>query len=182
MIVSGGHTDEEAAALYDAGAFAVVGKPFRIDELTAMINLGLSCRFYEQQSGSQGIARKHLRVLLAEDHKNTLRMMESVLTNMGHDALTAGDGLEAINEFAGCRGRGEKVDLLITDYKMPRINGLQLIRALKNIDPELQVVVVTAHAHIIDGDVFSRAGVLAVFEKPFSVDDIKGVIDSIQNK
>ena len=81
------------------------------------------------------------RVLIADDSPLVLRMIEKIVMEAGFIALTAKDGLEAVETALT-----EPVDLVILDVTMPRMNGYQACRLLKN-DPstrQLPVVILTS--------------------------------------
>jgi CheY-like chemotaxis protein len=132
-----------------------------------------------QKPPSEGLMqkRKCMNVLIVDDHKNTLRLMAIAVTGLGHDVRTAKDGEEALREFESSSFNGERVDLVLTDYKMPGMDGLELLKRLKEIDPDLKVIVVTAHYELIDLQAFKDAGALDVMSKPLGREEIEGAIE-----
>jgi CheY-like chemotaxis protein len=80
--------------------------------------------------------RKPLTILLVDDEKNMRRVMEIFIRGMGHRPVTASSGNEALRIFR--RGR---IDLVISDYQMPGMDGLKLFKELKKLDPEVSVKV-----------------------------------------
>jgi CheY-like chemotaxis protein len=127
--------------------------------------------------------RKHLNILIAVDHKNILRMLSIVICGMGHNPMTAKDGKEALDMFILQRERGEPVDLVITDFDMPRMDGLELLKALKTIAPEVPVIIMTSHYNTIDEKLRERlrqmeeCGALAVMDKNISIIDLERAVE-----
>ena len=69
------------------------------------------------------------RILIAEDDPTSLGLLKGRLEEWGHDVLPAADGAEALQKLEGTR-----VDLVISDWKMPRADGVELCRLLKGAD------------------------------------------------
>lgn len=80
-----------------------------------------------------------LRVLMAEDERLAAEVIEEGLVEAGFEVLAANDGQEAID----IADNGAGFDLLLTDLKMPRLDGKGLIAALRARRPDLPVVVMT---------------------------------------
>src|SRR5260370_39134021 len=80
----------------------------------------------------------HARILLVDDNANGLAARRSVLEELGYGIVTAANGPEALEKFAV-----EKFDLVITDYRMPRMDGLELISRLRKLAPDLPIVLVS---------------------------------------
>ena len=79
------------------------------------------------------------KILVVEDHDSARFLYQEELTEAGYDVLAAADGQEALDLL-----QKQKIDLLITDIKMPHISGAALINQLHSTDPKLPVIVVSA--------------------------------------
>ena len=77
-------------------------------------------------------------ILLVDDNKLGLSARKSVLEELGHKIATASNGVDAMEQFGD-----SKFDLVVTDYKMPRMNGLELIVGLRKIAPDLPVILIS---------------------------------------
>jgi CheY-like chemotaxis protein len=126
--------------------------------------------------GPMGRSRQ-LSILVVDDHRNILRMLSIVLSGLGHNSVTARDGKEALETFILQKERGESIDLVITDFKMPKMDGFQLLKELKKIAPEVPVIVMTAHYGLIDPKRFEKAGALAVMDKNISIIDLENAVE-----
>jgi CheY-like chemotaxis protein len=80
------------------------------------------------------------RILLVDDNANGLAARKSVLEELGYRIVTCTSGAEALEQFAAC-----KFDLVVTDYKMPRMDGLELIGRLRKSTPDLPIVLVSGY-------------------------------------
>ena len=84
------------------------------------------------------------RVLIAEDEASLRRLLGMLLANSGYKIILAADGREALNRLSG----GDVFDLVITDLKMPRLDGMSLVRRVHQNWPDLPVLVITAFGTI----------------------------------
>ena len=77
-------------------------------------------------------------ILLVDDNANGLKARRSVLEDLGYIIVTACNGIDALEQFAP-----HKFNLVVTDYKMPRMDGLELIGRLREREPELPIVLLS---------------------------------------
>jgi CheY-like chemotaxis protein len=101
----------------------------------------------------------HLKILVVDDNANGLAARRSVLEELGHKITTAPSGAEAYVLF-----QEQKFDLLVTDYKMPRMDGLELISRVRTLRPELPVILISGFADTLGLDEEST-GADAVIQK-----------------
>jgi len=80
------------------------------------------------------------QILIIDDEKPTLAMFRLLLGAYGYDVLTAENGQKGIDIF-----KEERPSTVFTDIKMPGMDGLAVLKALKAIDPAIQVIVITGH-------------------------------------
>jgi CheY-like chemotaxis protein len=83
-------------------------------------------------------AAPHGRILLVDDNMNGLTARKTVLEELGHKILLASSGAEALDQI-----RQHKFDLIVTDYKMPRMDGIELIGHLRREVPGVPVVLIS---------------------------------------
>lgn len=81
-----------------------------------------------------------LHVLVAEDEPLAAMAIEDLLSCKGYRVTVAGDGLEAIERY-----RTDPADVIITDLRMPRMDGYRLIRELRSLCPTLPIIIMTGH-------------------------------------
>jgi CheY-like chemotaxis protein len=82
----------------------------------------------------------HARILLVDDNAHGLCARKTVLEELGHRISTATSGADAIEQFGS-----HKFDLVVTDYKMPRMDGLELIKRLRKQVPGLPIVLISGY-------------------------------------
>jgi CheY-like chemotaxis protein len=83
-------------------------------------------------------ATRPARILLVDDNPNGLSARKQVLEELGHRIATASNGPDALEQFTR-----HKFDLVVTDYKMPRMDGAELITKLRKQAPELPIILVS---------------------------------------
>jgi len=106
--------------------------------------------------------KAHGRILVVEDDGEMRSLLEDILAEEGYRATGAPDPLSALMILLG-----EGADLLVTDWKMPAMDGLDLVASVRRCLPGLPVVFVTAYA---SSDLRTRAierGVFSILPKPF---------------
>jgi CheY-like chemotaxis protein len=106
-------------------------------------------------------------ILVAEDEAMVRMIAVETLRDAGLEVLEARDGLEALDLLK----TGAKVDLLISDIKMPRMNGYQLVEAGTTLRPHLKVLLMTGYAQDPVPETLTRAGIRVLY-KPFNVDEL----------
>src|ERR1041384_5708980 len=101
------------------------------------------------------------RILVTDDEPGLRRFVAEVLTADGHHVSECADAVQAV-EWAG----RERLDLLITDLKMPNLDGLALLRRLRGARLDTRVIVMTAHASVDSAVEAMKLGAIDYLEKP----------------
>lgn len=110
----------------------------------------------EEHLAEEAPALQRLRILLVDDDALIAMSSVDMLEDLGHEVIEANSGKQALDLL---RDRG-RVDLLITDFAMPGMNGAQLIGAAKSLYPDLPVLLATGYAEVPGGglDDIARIG------------------------
>ncbi|HRT95673.1 MAG TPA: response regulator, partial [Planctomycetota bacterium] len=107
------------------------------------------------------------RVLVVEDEDGIRSLLDTALTSSGYATRLFPNAEEALAAHAT-----EDFDVAVVDIRMPGMDGLGLSRALRARDPELPVILVTAHADLDSARDALRLGAYDYIAKPFDVDDV----------
>jgi DNA-binding response OmpR family regulator len=110
-------------------------------------------------------------ILAVDDEAHILHVVSLKLQNAGFNVITANDAEEA---FDAATTGGASIDLLITDYQMPGMSGLDLARKL-HLEPgkkNLPVMMLTAHGLALEQVELGQAGINVCLSKPFSPRDL----------
>lgn len=111
-----------------------------------------------------------LRVLVVEDNHEALMVIKNMLQDYGmNQVFTAKDGKQAL-EFLG--EWDNLVDVILCDWNMPNMNGLQLLQQLRTVDPDIPFLMITGVADMISVLEAKSVGVTSYIRKPFSKDEL----------
>jgi two-component system, cell cycle sensor histidine kinase and response regulator CckA len=114
-------------------------------------------------------------VLLAEDDRSVRRLVVTELTRRGFTVIEAEDGAAALEMF---RKQQDRVDVLVTDVVMPRMNGADLAKAAERIRPGLKILFISGHPERA-GAGLDPTGVTNLLMKPFTADTLAARIKDI---
>ncbi len=106
-------------------------------------------------------------ILLADDDDSLRRVVEFQLQGAGYEVVTAADGREALELFDS-----NEIDCVITDLKMPKLSGLELLDKIKERSSENPVIVITAFGEVETAVAAVKAGAFDYINKPFNRDEI----------
>ncbi len=112
-------------------------------------------------------------LLVVDDEISMREFLKILLEKEGFDVLTAAEGNAAIELI-----QKNSVDLIISDIRMPGMSGIELLAAVKEINGEIGVIMITAFASPEDAVSAMKNGAFDYITKPFNVDEIKSVIHS----
>jgi DNA-binding NtrC family response regulator len=115
------------------------------------------------------------RVLIVDDDPNVLEVLNARLLSSGYAVQKAKDGAEAVEII-----NNEKTDIVISDVKMPGMDGLELLNAIRAHIPEMPVIFLTAYANIPEAVQAVKSGAVDYLEKPFEGQDlVKKIQDAL---
>jgi CheY-like chemotaxis protein len=120
-------------------------------------------------------ARK--KVLVADDALDITKMIEGILSRFGHDVEVCFDGREALNRY-----KPGKYDLIITDYAMPKMNGIELSHIIKKRDPAQRIIMVTGFAFTIAAYDMRPLPADFILRKPFDVKQLNDALTTLFSK
>jgi two-component system, NtrC family, response regulator AtoC len=101
------------------------------------------------------------RVLVADDEEGIRDFLAEALEDDGHVVVTAADGLQAAERL-----RSDGFDLMITDLRMPGLDGIALVRTARSEQPEMEIIVVTAHGSVDTAVEAMKLGAFDYLQKP----------------
>lgn len=130
------------------------------------IGRGIFKRFFgESTPGSD--AAKDMKLLIVDDEERFLYSMETLLTRKGYTVQTASSGarcLEILSE--------KQVDVMILDIKMPGLDGLEVLKRVKQAYPLIEVILLTGHATVESAVEGLKCGAADFLMKPISASDL----------
>ncbi len=118
-----------------------------------------------------------MMILVAEDNVSLCRGLRLGLEKSGHSVLIAHNGEEALEKI-----KKNDFDILISDLKMPKMDGLSLLKAVKQINSRVYVVIMTAFGEVQTAVAAMKAGAYDYIAKPFSIDEIELLVKRIEDQ
>ena len=105
-------------------------------------------------------------ILVVDDEESLRNLIVTFLSRLGHSCVTAIDGVDALDKI-----KGNKVDVVITDIKMPNMDGITLTSEIVTRYPDLLVMVMTAFGDEYSAGLAISTGARDFIKKPFSLDE-----------
>ena len=124
-------------------------------------------------SKKRTLAASHARILLVDDEEAILQTMRSILETEGYAVETASGGREAVELF-----RNAPCDVALCDVKMQGMDGIELLVALREITPELPVIMISGHGTIDTAVEALKKGAYDYIQKPL---DLNRLLVSLRN-
>ncbi|HEY2586499.1 MAG TPA: sigma-54 dependent transcriptional regulator [Tepidisphaeraceae bacterium] len=112
------------------------------------------------------------KILICDDQEMMRDSLAGTLVREGHEVVACGDGAAAVGRLQAGR-----FDLLITDLKMPKMTGIELLGEARRLRPEMPVVLMTAFATVNTAVEAMKLGAYDYIQKPFDGDEIKLLIE-----
>jgi two-component system, NtrC family, response regulator HydG len=107
-------------------------------------------------------------VLVVDDERTTLDALSTILRREGHVVFTATSAPEALTQLE----EGEELDLLLSDVRMPKMDGLELLRHIKAHQAEIVVIMMSGHQDVTAAVEAMKAGAFDYLVKPFGRDEV----------
>ena len=121
--------------------------------------------------GAEPDKGKKARLLVVDDEPIALRNLERVLTKEGYEVSTASSGQSALRQL-----RARAVDVVLTDLRMEKVDGLHVLRRCKEIDPDVEVILITGYAAVETAIAAMKEGAYHYLAKPFKLDEVRKVV------
>jgi DNA-binding NtrC family response regulator len=192
IVITGYPTVSSAVDAMKLGVSDYLPKPFWDDEFKAAVEKALKGRDEvflkrepdiapqergpEREGGFQQLPRapgqKGYQVLLMEDESSLARGLKMVLTKDGYGVDLAETGLGALGSLGS-----KNFDLLVADLKLPDMDGMEVVRAVREAKPETKVIVITGYPSIPSAVESMKLGAADYLLKPFSEDDFKTAVE-----
>lgn len=119
----------------------------------------------------------HFSVLIVDDEEAQQIALKSYLARRNYNIYLAGNGEQALNQI-----RLNTIDIMLTDFRMPGMNGLELLTAVKKLNPAIDVVLMTAYGSVEDAVSIMKAGAYDYLTKPVDLDQLESLLKRLTEK
>ena len=117
------------------------------------------------------------KILVIDDEKATLSMFRLFLEAYGYRVLTAQDGASGLEIF-----KSEKPPVVLTDIKMPGMDGLEILKKIKEINPKTEVIVITGHGDTDLAEQALKLNALDFIPKPIKKEALDAALKKAKNR
>ncbi|MGB1237567.1 MAG: response regulator [Pseudomonadales bacterium] len=173
VLISSEQRRDQLEIFKQSGILAMLSKPFSQEQLGKAINATLSF-INQSELYLENYDVNTLRVVVVDDSRLARKAVVRALNNLGMNNLTEfDDGCHAIEHL-----KEQEVDLVVTDYNMPQVNGVELAEYVRSSaeHSHVPVLMVTSEANDSHLAKVQEAGVTAILDKPFDATKIKSII------
>lgn len=116
-------------------------------------------------------------ILAIDDEETQLLSLKSFLTKRGYKVFTSTSGEDGLKII-----EGNLIDIVLTDFKMPGWDGYKVLTKVKELNPEIDVVVMTAHGTIENAVKLMKSGAFDYLIKPIDLDELENILDKIKER
>ena len=117
-------------------------------------------------------------VLVVDDDDSVLRVTMRALQSFGFTTIGAKDGFEAVSAF---REQHQALDCVILDMSMPGMSGKQTLQSLREIDPDVPVLLASGHSVDEMREMYGETGFAGYLQKPFQIATLNDAVHSVIN-
>jgi DNA-binding NtrC family response regulator len=167
VLITGYNSIYPMEEMINQGANGFISKPFRIGRIEELIVKVLNAK--PEKGGAKGRPTK--KILVVDDDEALRSVLEETLVSFNYEVTTASDGQEALKKL-----KEGSYDLVVTDIKMPRMNGNELLKKIKEASPGIPVVIITAYPAAYSQQWVMEEGADGYLTKPFHIDRIDKLI------
>ena len=115
-----------------------------------------------------------MKILVVDDEEGARELFYTILSDEGYDVTLANNGEEALAEF-----KGDSFDLVITDIKMPVMDGLQLLQEIRKTNSKIDVIMVTAYGEVESYLKAMSLGAAEYINKPIRIKELKRIVHKV---
>jgi len=117
------------------------------------------------------------QILVVDDEEIARTNLEYILRKEGHQVATAANGLEALEKV-----KAQEFDVVLTDLKMEKMDGIQLLESVKQVAPHTEIVMVTGYATVSSAVDALKKGAAHYLSKPIKLDELRATVREIIDK
>lgn len=140
---------------------------------TFTIYLPVSKKKLVEKKEDMAIVKGTGTILVIDDEENFRNLAESLLGSLGYKAILAEDGVKALKIY---KEKKDKIDIVILDMIMPKMDGFETFKKIKNIDPNIKVIISSGYSEGGKVKKMLSEGALGYIQKPFTIYELSKII------
>jgi DNA-binding response OmpR family regulator len=113
------------------------------------------------------------KILIIEDDKDMNNLLTEILRSYGFNVINSFDALDALDKL-----KENSIDLILLDYQMPKMNGLQFLEKIRENRTPTRAIMISAHGSRIIKEKADELGVIQFLDKPFELEELVEVVES----
>jgi DNA-binding response OmpR family regulator len=113
------------------------------------------------------------KILIVDDDRTLLELLADYLGQVGFEVRTAADGCAGLHALDECH-----FDLILTDYRMPVMNGLEMAAYIRRTDTVTPIILITGDSCALDPEIVAQAGITRVMPKPLKINELLDMCSS----
>jgi DNA-binding NtrC family response regulator len=117
------------------------------------------------------------RILIVDDEKNIRLTMTQTLQTLGYEISAAVDGQDALKILTE-----QEFDLLLLDLRMPGLDGVEVLRRVVRLRPDIRVIIVSAHGTVENAVEVIKLGAVDFIQKPFSPQELRQIVAEVLDR
>lgn len=117
------------------------------------------------------------KILIVDDEESFRKVLTHVFELDGHSVRTARNGREGLEALDA-----DPADVVISDVKMPDMTGIEMLRAIRETQPDLGLILMTAYSSVENAREAFKLGAEDFIEKPFDVEELKLIVRKVLEK
>ncbi len=118
-----------------------------------------------------------MRLLLIDDELPVIQSLELTLKPAGHECVLFQNPVEGVEAF-----KNEHFDVVVTDFKMPEMNGIEVLKEIRKYNSDVYVIILTGYADINNAIGSVNNGAYAFFRKPLNFQDLINTLNQIEDE
>jgi DNA-binding NtrC family response regulator len=132
---------------------------------------------YPTMSNAKHMDTRSMRLLLVDDHQDITRALKEGIEPAGHECVACKNPRKALHRF-----KKESFDAVICDFRMPELDGLQLLSAMREFKPGTPVVILTGTTDIQSAASAVDSGAFAFLQKPVRIHELLEMLSRIDRQ
>jgi len=133
----------------------------------------------EENMSSKDVLNSKKKILIVDDNEDVLKVLSKGLEHLGYEVITETNSVNALISF---KAEYNNINLIITDYMMPNLNGIEFSKAIKELKENIGIILITGYMDE-DKKVIKKSSLIdEIFSKPIEINKLSEAVKRVQSK